>query len=112
MGGVRPDRLNRDRCECSSFEWDPVMRKRSLFGLSCALLVAAAGVATVPAAVAATVTTAWQNGSFAVDTPNLVRRSDIVLGRANPAPAESMALGNGTLGVAVWAAGGFTAQLN
>ncbi|HEU5107536.1 MAG TPA: hypothetical protein VFT95_03075, partial [Micromonosporaceae bacterium] len=29
-----------------------------------------------------------------------------------PAPADSMALGNGTLGAAVWAAGGFTAQLN
>jgi hypothetical protein len=43
----------------------------------------------VPRAVAAPGTTAWQNGAFVVDTPNLVRRTDIV-----------------------WAAGGFTAQLN
>ncbi|MGC4942007.1 fascin domain-containing protein [Kribbella sp. DT2] len=65
-----------------------------------------------PPAIAAPGTTAWQNGSFVVDTPNLVRRSDIVLGRANAAPAESLPLGNGALGAAVWSAGGFTAQLN
>ncbi|HET6296545.1 MAG TPA: DUF5703 domain-containing protein [Kribbella sp.] len=65
-----------------------------------------------PPAAAAPGTTAWQNGSFVVDTPNLVRRSDVVLGRANSAPAESMPLGNGALGAAVWAANGFTAQLN
>lgn len=57
-------------------------------------------------------TTAWQNGTFVVDAPNLVRRSDIVLGRPNTAATESMPLGNGQLGAAVWAAGGFTAQLN
>ncbi|WP_344216424.1 glycosyl hydrolase family 95 catalytic domain-containing protein, partial [Kribbella sancticallisti] len=65
-----------------------------------------------PPAVAAPGTTAWQNGSFVVDTPNLVRRSDIVLGRPNQAPAESLPLGNGALGAAIWSAGGFTAQLN
>ena len=65
-----------------------------------------------PLAVAAPGTTAWQNGSFVVDTPNLVRRSDIVLSRPNPAPAESLPLGNGALGAAVWSADGFTAQLN
>jgi hypothetical protein len=61
---------------------------------------------------AATTTTAWKNGTFNVDVPNVVRRSDIVLGRANTDPTDSMPLGNGTLGAAVWAAGGFTAQLN
>ncbi|MBM9506944.1 fascin domain-containing protein [Actinacidiphila acididurans] len=65
-----------------------------------------------PSAVAATGTTAWQNGSFHVDTPNVVRRSDIVLGKPNSAAAQSLPLGNGSLGVAAWAAGGFTAQLN
>ncbi|MFI0719427.1 fascin domain-containing protein [Streptomyces sp. NPDC021224] len=76
----------------------------------------AAGV-LVPAvsptsASAATATTAWQNGSYHVDTPNVVRRSDIVLGSPNSQAAQSLPLGNGSLGVAAWAAGGFTAQLN
>jgi hypothetical protein len=61
---------------------------------------------------AAGTTTAWQNGSFSFDTPNVVRRSDIVLGKANTDPTTFMPLGNGTLGAAVWAANGFTAQLN
>jgi hypothetical protein len=78
-------------------------------------MVLAAGttsvVATGPAR-AATGTTAWQNGRFVVDTPNVVRRSDIVLGRPNADPTQFVPLGNGTLGVALWAAGGFTAQLN
>ncbi|WP_235796298.1 fascin domain-containing protein [Streptomyces fuscigenes] len=68
--------------------------------------------AAAPPAEAATATTAWQNGSFHVDTPNVVRRSNIVLGKANTAAAQSLPLGNGSLGVAAWAAGGFTAQLN
>ena len=81
--------------------------------IMCALALLAALLATSgPPAAAAPGTTAWQNGTFVVDTPNLVRRSDVVLGRANAAPAESMPLGNGALGAAVWAANGFTAQLN
>ena len=76
--------------------------------LAAGLLVPAA---SHPAA-AATATTAWQNGAFHVDTPNVVRRSDIVLGRPNTQGAQSMPLGNGSLGAAAWAAGGFTAQLN
>jgi alpha-L-fucosidase 2 len=39
-------------------------------------------------------------------------RSDIVLGKPNLEPGEAMPLGNGRLGVAVWSADGFTAQLN
>ncbi|MEU0089321.1 hypothetical protein [Kribbella sp. NPDC006257] len=73
---------------------------------------AASATAAGPAAIAAAGTTAWQNGAFVVDTPNLVRRADVVLQRANAAPGESLPLGNGALGAAVWAAGGFTAQLN
>ena len=49
---------------------------------------------------------------FTMDTPNVVRRSNIVLGKANTLPQQSMALGNGTLGIAAWAANGFTAQIN
>jgi len=68
--------------------------------------------ASSPPAMAATGTTAWQSGSFHVDTPNAIRRSDIVLGAPNTAAAQSLPLGNGSLGVAAWAAGGFTAQPN
>lgn len=57
-------------------------------------------------------TTAWHDGRFHVDPAGLVSRSDIVLGRANMRPEEAMPLGNGSLGVAVWSADGFTAQLN
>ena len=56
--------------------------------------------------------TAWQNGSFRIDVPGVMHRSDIVLGRPNADPSEAMPLGNGRLGVAVWAADGLTAQLN
>jgi hypothetical protein len=75
-------------------------------------LIAGLVAANGAPAEAAAGTTAWQNGSFVLDTPNLVRRSDVVLGRANSLPAESIPLGNGALGAAVWAADGFTAQLN
>ncbi|MFF7196915.1 hypothetical protein ACFZAM_24825 [Streptomyces sp. NPDC008079] len=76
--------------------------------LTAGLLVPAAA----PPAAAATATTAWQNGGFHVDTPNVIRRSNIVLGSPNTAAAQSLPLGNGSLGAAAWAAGGFTAQLN
>jgi hypothetical protein len=49
---------------------------------------------------------------FQVDVPGVIGRSDIVLGRANLEPGQAMPLGNGNLGVALWSADGFTAQLN
>ena len=61
---------------------------------------------------AASLTTAWQNGAFSVNTAGVVSRSDVVLGEPNTADSQSLPLGNGSLGVAAWAAGGFTAQLN
>jgi hypothetical protein len=61
---------------------------------------------------ATSVTTAWQSGSFDVDRPNLVRQADIVLGQPNNAAIQSIGVGNGSLGAAVWTANGFTAQLN
>ncbi|EWM16567.1 hypothetical protein [Kutzneria sp. 744] len=68
---------------------------------------------TIPIqAQAATLTTAWQNGAFQIDRHAVVSRSNIVLAAPNGAATQSLPLGNGTLGAAVWAAGGFTAQLN
>ncbi|WP_414641724.1 glycosyl hydrolase family 95 catalytic domain-containing protein [Actinocrinis sp.] len=61
---------------------------------------------------AATPTTAWQNGAFSVNTGGVVSRSDVVLGKPNTTNSQSLPLGNGSLGVAAWAANGFTAQLN
>lgn len=57
-------------------------------------------------------TTAWRDGKFHVDVASVIGRSDIVLGRANKDAGEALPLGNGRLGVAVWAADGLTAQLN
>jgi alpha-L-fucosidase 2 len=55
---------------------------------------------------------AWRDGSFYIDAPGVVGRSDIYLGQPNRKPSEAMPLGNGRLGVAVWSADGLTAQLN
>ncbi len=76
----------------------------------CAPVAALAAPAT--SAAAASLTTAWQNGAFNMDIGGVVSRSDVVLGSPNTAPAQSLPLGNGSLGVAAWAANGFTAQLN
>ena len=56
--------------------------------------------------------TAWHDGRFHIDVAGVLHRSDIFLGRPNADPSEAMPLGNGRLGVAVWAADGLTAQLN
>jgi hypothetical protein len=75
--------------------------------------LALAGVIGLTAAApAAAETTAWSPHGFDVDTANLVRRSNVVLERPPEAPTQSMPLGNGRLGAAVWAQDGFTAQLN
>jgi Carbohydrate binding module (family 6) len=79
-------------------------------GVAIPLLAFAPGLA--PRASAETLTTAWQNGAFSENTGGVVSRSDIVLGQPNTASSQSLPLGNGSLGVATWAAGGFTAQLN
>src|ERR1700677_3678866 len=77
------------------------------------LMVALSIITTVDAVAQQTLpTTAWDAGQFVVDTAGLVSRSDIVLGHPNLLPAEAMPMGNGRLGIAVWAADGFTAQLN
>ncbi|HEX4288499.1 MAG TPA: DUF5703 domain-containing protein, partial [Trebonia sp.] len=72
---------------------------------------AASAAAAATGSTAAT-TTAWRNGTFALDPDAVVSRDNIVLGQPNINPAASIPLGNGALGVAAWAANGFTAQLN
>jgi hypothetical protein len=74
--------------------------------------VSATGLAVASPAFATTQTTAWSGGLFNLDRPNIVRRSDIVLGQPNNDPTQSMPIGNGSVGAAVWDANGFTAQLN
>ncbi len=81
------------------------------------LIALCAGVALAPASAAGAgaatpATTAWAHGRFNVDVSGVVSRSDVVLGRPNTDAKQAMPLGNGTLGVAAWAADGFTAQLN
>ncbi|MBR7837599.1 carbohydrate-binding protein [Actinospica durhamensis] len=81
-------------------------------GLGVALIAALAFAGGTGSANAASLTTAWQNGAFSTNVGGVVSRSDVVLGEPNSAPSQSMPLGNGSLGVAAWAANGFTAQLN
>jgi hypothetical protein len=57
-------------------------------------------------------TTAWYCGSFQVDVADVVAQSNVVLLHPNTTDGQSMPLGNGRLGVAVWSASGLTAQLN
>lgn len=80
--------------------------------LAAAAVFVTGALGDAPQASAATVTTAWQNGAFSENTGGVVSRSDIVLGRPNTVNSQSLPLGDGSLGVAAWAANGFTAQLN
>jgi hypothetical protein len=75
-----------------------------------ALLLSAGGLTR--AAAATGLTTAWRDGSFAENTAGVVGRSDVVIKQPDFSPAQYLPLGNGSLGVAAWAANGFTAQLN
>src|SRR5271154_1687477 len=92
----------------------PLHRRLLAITTGCLITTATAFAAlgAAPVASAASATTAWQSGAFSVSTGGVVSRSDIVLGRPNSAGSQSLPLGNGSLGVAAWAAGGFTAQLN
>jgi hypothetical protein len=90
------------------------LRPRLSAAVAAVLIAAPLGIAggLAPPAAAAASSTAWQNGAFHVDAGGVVSRSDVVLGRPNTANTQSLPLGNGSLGVAEWAGGGFTAQLN
>src|SRR5436309_2670814 len=78
----------------------------------CLVPVVAVVLGSGTPAAAATVTTAWQGGAFSANVGGIVSRSNVVLGRANTSATQFLPLGNGSLGVAAWAANGFTAQLN
>jgi hypothetical protein len=91
------------------------LRARGRFGVLAVIAATISCFATVVAvspASAATTTTAWQNGTFNIDRQGVVSRSNIVLGAPNLQSTQSLPLGNGSLGAAVWDASGFTAQLN
>jgi hypothetical protein len=81
----------------------------AIFSLAPPLAMAIGSNAPVAAA---TVTTAWQNGSFSQNVGGIVSRSNVVIGKPNSSATQFLPLGNGSLGVAAWAANGFTAQLN
>jgi alpha-L-fucosidase 2 len=81
-----------------------VLRISSQIACLCALLPVAGRPAES--------TTAWHDGQFNVDVPSVVGRSDIILQRPNARPEDAMPLGNGRLGIAIWAADGMTIQLN
>jgi hypothetical protein len=68
-------------------------------------------LAAAPVAQAAP-STAWIGNRFQVDVPNVVKRANLVNGAPPAQPTQSMPLGNGQMGTAVWAANGFTAQIN
>ena len=78
-----------------------------------AMLVAGlVGVSMAPPSASAAPSTAWVDNAFRVDTPNVVRRANIILGSPPLQATQLMPLGNGAMGAAVWSANGFTAQLN
>lgn len=55
---------------------------------------------------------AWLSGELHVDTADLLSRSDLVLATAPWRADQAVPLANGELGAGVWAANGWTAQLN
>jgi alpha-L-fucosidase 2 len=73
-----------------------------------------AEAASTPASTAtsAAASTAWKDGVFHIERKGVVERSDIILQKLNEQPSQAMPLGNGRLGLAVWAESGYTAQLN
>lgn len=103
------------RCSDRSHRpWRSAQAARCLAALLAALslpgpnaLAVRAGEADGPAP-----TTAWKDGRFHIDVAGVVGGSDVVLLRPPRQRQESMPLGNGRLGVAVWAEDGYTAQLN
>lgn len=83
----------------------PLRTSLVLGGMSLLLLTAAWGQSGTPS-------TAWNQGTFHVERKGVVERSDIILQKPNEQPQQAMPLGNGRLGIAVWAQDGYTAQLN
>ena len=87
------------------------MRQFPCLPLAAAMLCLA-GTALCVAAQSPGASTAWSHGSYHIDRRGVIERSDIILQKPNESPKTSMPLGNGRLGLAVWAEDGYTAQLN
>lgn len=91
---------------------------RSLVTLTTLLTMLATLFATSPAKAAdgmpaaSRTTSAWLNDALRVDTADLLSRSDLVLATAPWRADQAVPLANGELGAGVWAANGWTAQLN
>jgi hypothetical protein len=93
------------------------LRSRATAALASVALVAGLCATIAPAAAARDTsrvrdTTAWRHGALQVDPRGVVARADLVLQQPPWRPEQSMPLGNGRLGAAVWDDSGFTAQLN
>lgn len=85
--------------------------KRSVISMICVAALVSAGARAVRAQSPET-TTAWRSGSFHIDVPGVMSRSNLILGQPNLEAEQAMPLGNGNLGVAIWSESGLTAQLN
>lgn len=85
------------------------MLARALFVLG---VFAVAGLLPSHLAAQSRATTAWSEGQFHIDRKSIVGRSDVILQKANESQQAAMPLGNGRLGLGVWAQDGYTAQLN
>jgi hypothetical protein len=87
--------------------------KTRLASLSASVLISSALLGAGQAQTSApNASTAWRDGEFHVDVAGVLGRSAIVLAQPNVKRTQAMPLGNGSLGAAVWAENGFTAQLN
>ncbi|GLY90292.1 glycosyl hydrolase family 95 catalytic domain-containing protein [Actinoallomurus iriomotensis] len=80
--------------------------------IACAAVTAAMVAPIAPAGAAPPPTTAWRHGALQTDPRGVVSRSDLVLQSPPWQNHQSMPLGNGRLGAAVWSEDGLTAQLN
>lgn len=80
--------------------------------IACAAVTAAMVAPVAPAGAAPPPTTAWRHGALQTDPRGVVSRSDLVLQSPPWQNYQSMPLGNGRLGAAVWSQDGLTAQLN
>lgn len=76
------------------------------------LLAGGLGASSCMAAQSTLPSTAWHDQHFNADADAVASRSDIVLQHPNLQPDQAMPLGNGRLGLAVWAQDGLTLQLN
>lgn len=85
--------------------------------IACAVITVATVITGAPARAVPNTppqppTTAWRHGSLQADPRGVMSRSDLVLQNPPWQAYQSMPLGNGRLGAAVWSQDGMTAQFN